>query len=131
MTSVNATFDVPDYIEAGLEDGQYERIGGVIRETNTKTVVAWLREHHLRQPMNFGSLLNAVVPFIGVLNLGISVGGFALVLGRLKNLEVGLRNIEQKVAQIDKKIDFGNYANLASAIQQANSAFIMTSSSSW
>lgn len=37
-------FDVPQHIEQGLVNGQLERVGGVIRDTESKQIIAWLRE---------------------------------------------------------------------------------------
>jgi hypothetical protein len=44
METLTATFLIPDWVSAGLANGLYERVGGVIREVGTKQVVAWLRE---------------------------------------------------------------------------------------
>jgi len=128
MNTINATFDIPQAIQDGLRNGKYERVGGIIRNTQTNLIVAWLRENHVRHAMNIVPSLNAALPFLGVLNLAVSVGGLALVLGRLRSLETGLKGLDQKVTEIGRKIDFGNYANVASAIQQANSAFTMSNS---
>ena len=126
MPTVDTSFDVPEDIREGLDSGQYERVGGVIREFDTKQVVAWLRENQPGNIVNFDSSFHHFLPFLGVLNLAVSVGGFALVLGRLKNIEYQLRNVNNTTSQINKKIDFQGYANLTSAIQQANSAFLMS-----
>lgn len=44
IKKLTTTFILPDGIIAGLSNGQYERIGGVIRNTTDKRVVLWLRE---------------------------------------------------------------------------------------
>ena len=126
MTTMDTSFDVPEDIREGLDSGQYERVGGVIRDFDTKQVVAWLRENQPGKVVNFDSSFHHFLPFLGVLNLAVSVGGFALVLGRLKNIEDQLRTINSTTSQINQKIDFQGYANLTSAIQQANSAFLMS-----
>jgi hypothetical protein len=41
---IRVEFEVPDDIKAGLGNGTFERVGGVIRFTESKQVVAWLRE---------------------------------------------------------------------------------------
>ncbi len=123
---MDTSFDVPEDIREGLDSGQYERVGGVIRDLNTKQVVAWLRENKPDRLVNFDSSFSNFLPFLGVLNLAVSVGGFALVLGRLRNIEDQLRGLNATTSQINQKIDFQGYANLASAIQQANSAFLMS-----
>ncbi len=44
MNTVDATFHVPEHIAQGLSNGTYERVGGVVREIESKQVVTWLRE---------------------------------------------------------------------------------------
>jgi len=41
---IEESFHVPEQIIRGLEDDSYERIGGIIRNKNTKDIVYWLRE---------------------------------------------------------------------------------------
>lgn len=43
-STVDVSFLLPDRILEGLASGEFERIGGVIRRTDTKQVVAWLKE---------------------------------------------------------------------------------------
>jgi hypothetical protein len=47
MKKLTTTFILPDGMIAGLSNGQYERIGGVIRNAADKKVVLWLRESFL------------------------------------------------------------------------------------
>jgi hypothetical protein len=44
MSIVNATFQVPQHIAQGLSNGTLERVGGVVRQTGSKQIVAWLHE---------------------------------------------------------------------------------------
>lgn len=44
MSSIEVLLEVPPKIEEGLANGTLERVGGVIRKTGSKQVVAWLRE---------------------------------------------------------------------------------------
>ncbi len=126
MPTVDTSFDVPEDIREGLDSGQYERVGGVIRDLDTKQIVAWLRENQPGKVVNFDYSFHHFLPFLGVLNLAVSVGGFALVLGRLKSIEDQLRGLNNVTSQVNQKIDFQCYANLTAAIQQANSAFLMS-----
>jgi len=41
---IEVSFYVPEQIVLGLENDSYERIGGIIRNKNTKEIVYWLRE---------------------------------------------------------------------------------------
>ncbi len=44
MSSISVQLKVPEFIEAGLASGEMERVGGVIRNSGNKQIVAWLRE---------------------------------------------------------------------------------------
>ncbi len=44
MSVIQVHLEVPQFIEAGLVDGSMERVGGVIRHSDNKQIVAWLRE---------------------------------------------------------------------------------------
>lgn len=44
MSTITVHLDVPRYISNGLADGSMERVGGVIRNSGNKQIVAWLRE---------------------------------------------------------------------------------------
>ena len=45
MDTVTTTFVLANWIVKGLTNGDFERVGGVIREIGTKKVVTWLREY--------------------------------------------------------------------------------------
>lgn len=128
MSTIEAHFQVPEYIASGLQNGTYERVGGVVREHGTKQVVAWLREAAPDKLINFApKLLQGGEAFAGVLNLAISVCGFSLVLNRLNKLESNLRESQELLTQVDRKLDLSFYGNFVSAIKQANAAFLMSS----
>lgn len=124
MTTVNATFYVPKTIEQGLSNGTYERIGGVIRETNSKQVVAWLREGS-----ETGKILESVLTNVGavssILNLAVSTIGFAVVLKRLGVIELHLQQAQEVLQTIGYKIDLSYHANFRSALDLAINAFTM------
>ncbi len=44
MYSLTVHLEVPEFIETALGSGSMERVGGVIRYTDSKQIVAWLRE---------------------------------------------------------------------------------------
>lgn len=44
MATEQVILDIPEAILRGLQNGTYERIGGIVREVASKRVVAWLRE---------------------------------------------------------------------------------------
>ena len=127
MTTVNATFYIPKLIEQGLSNGAYERIGGVIREANSKQIVAWLREGG-----EAGKILESVLPNVGavssILNLAVSTIGFAVVLKRLGVIELQLQQAQEVLQTIGYKIDLSFYANFRSALDLAINAFTMDNS---
>ncbi|MBA3923952.1 MAG: hypothetical protein H0X31_20565 [Nostocaceae cyanobacterium] len=84
MDILTATFELPHWIAEGLGSGAYERIGGVIVNSGTKQVVAWLREASLISPHSFGTgVLNL---FVSGVNTVVSVKGFADVKQQLEEL---------------------------------------------
>jgi tetratricopeptide (TPR) repeat protein len=139
MTIFQTTFDIPNWILQGLKTGEYVRIGGVIRDSNTKQIVAMLREV---SPNISGirNLLSAASPVLGILNLGVSVinlgvsvVGFALVLNKLKKLEESCKDelnkleerIQSNINHLHRKFDISVYANFRAALDLANDSQTM------
>jgi hypothetical protein len=124
MNQVSATFVISQEIAQGLSNGTLERVGGVIRETQTKQVVGWLREttpniSQVSAILQLGSVAS-------VLNLGVSVMGFTVVMQRLKELEQRLQQAQEILNKINRKIDLGFYANFRAALALAVNAFTMS-----
>lgn len=44
MSTLQVLFELPQAMDFGLRTGLLERVGGVIRDTNTKQVVMWMRD---------------------------------------------------------------------------------------
>lgn len=124
MTTYNASFHIPEYIAHGLSNGTYERVGGVIREADSKQVVAWLREAGKLGE----SVLSQVSAVSSVLNLAVSTTGFIIVLKRLGVIEQRLEQAQEVLQTIDYKIDLSFYANFRAALDLAINAFTMTNS---
>jgi hypothetical protein len=63
MSSLELVFSIPPVIEAGLASGSLQRVGGVIVESTSKQVVAWLREGGLEDVVRHGvpTPLNALL----------------------------------------------------------------------
>ncbi|MEH2086315.1 hypothetical protein [Nostoc sp.] len=125
MENVTATFVIPNWIIEGLKNQAYERVGGVIREVGSKKVVSWLREvsPSLIQSstilLQFGSAAS-------ILNLGVSVIGFAIVIQRLEEIEQRLKILEKDVNQLNRKFDLSVYTNFRASLDLADNAFTMT-----
>ncbi len=129
MNTVEAVFQIPDWIANGLDNGNYERVGGVIREVDSKSVVAWLRETDFTQvsPGQMLSSASRLLKFgdvVGVLNLGVSVTGFTIILNRIKHLETSISEQNALLTQIDQKLDLSYYRNFATGIRLANDAMM-------
>ncbi len=125
MDTVTATFSIPEWIEQGLKSQTYERVGGVIRDSQTKHIVAMLREAapNLTQASTILSQFGSVA---SILNLGVSVIGFALVINRLEEIEQRLKLVEKDLKQLNRKFDISVYANFRAALDLARDAFTMT-----
>lgn len=125
---VSATFVLADAMAKGLESGELIRLGGVIREAATGRVVTFLREAgsnaaQIPQRLQQAEALLQVGSAASVLSLGVSVMGFALVMHRLNELEKRLKQAEELLKKIDRKIDLSFYANFRAALDLANIAF--------
>lgn len=117
MDTVTATFSIPDWIEQGLKNGNYIRVGGVIRDAQTKHLVAMLREA--------ASILSQVGSVASILNLGVSVMGFAIVIKRLGEIEQRLKKVQKDVKQLHDKFDLSVYANFQAALDLARDSLTM------
>jgi hypothetical protein len=126
-TSITTRFEIPSEIAKGLANGLYERSGGIVRKVGNKQVVAWLREVS-GSPLNPATILSGLSGTASILNLGISVMGFAVVLQKINHLEAQLVKAQQLMEKIDRKIDLGFQANFRAALDLAVNAFIMKQS---
>ncbi|MFN6466118.1 MAG: hypothetical protein RMZ41_030450 [Nostoc sp. DedVER02] len=125
MENVTATFVIPNWITEGLKNQAYERVGGVIREVGSKKVVSWLREVS-PSLIQSSTILSQFGSAASILNLGVSVIGFAIVIQRLEEIEKRLKILEKDVNQLNQKFDLSVYANFHAALNLARDAFTMT-----
>jgi tetratricopeptide (TPR) repeat protein len=133
MSTVEATFHVPEHIAQGISNKIFERVGGVVREVGSKKIVAWLREAYgtgaLGKPDLSNILsLSSVSAVSSTLNLAVSTMGFIIVLKRLGVIEQQLEQAQEVLRTIDYKIDLSFYANFRAALDLAINAFTMTNS---
>jgi len=124
MITITPTLEIPPEITEGLMKGIYERIGGVVREVGSKQVVIWLRDAPNISVNNLAAVAD-ITSSASILNLSISVMGFAVVLHKLKDLEERLQKIQKILEKIDRKIDLAFYANFRAALDLATNAFSM------
>ncbi len=71
MSSLEVVFNVPQWIDVGLKSGAFKRVGGVIVQSASKQVVAWLRD---------GSAVNTALDVAGSLPTP-----FALIAGAARS----------------------------------------------
>jgi len=129
MTPLNVVFDLPAALANGLENGALERVGGVIRDSNSKQVVAWLREggsgalNNLTLPkLPMGQAAQLVAPMLSAVNLGVSVAGFAVVITQLNQISDQIRQIEAKVDRVSVKLDDQALAKLKAGVNACRNA---------
>lgn len=103
METLTTTFLLPNWIAQGLANGNYERVGGVIRDQVTKQVVAWLREGGSLPsqglPLPADPVTGALNLLVSAVNTGVSIKGFADVKQQLGGIEQSLKQV-QGVLQI-------------------------------
>lgn len=117
---VEATAQIPKDLEDGLGKGLYERVGGVVRDTASNEIVAWLREAvESGAPLSADVLAAAANPNAAALNLALTGMGFAVVMKRLDAIQRRLRDVQQLLEAIDHKIDLSFYANFRAALDLA------------
>lgn len=124
MKAIDVTFDIPPELAVGLASGKLERVGGVVRDSSTKQVKAWLREtgNHI---VSTSLTLSSVAATASVLNLAVSTMGFAIVMDRLRVIERQLSQSQVMLEAVDYKIDLSFYAKFQAALQLALNAFTM------
>lgn len=94
MSQLEVVLQVPRYIEAGLASGQFERVGGVIVESGSKQVVAWLRDGTVLE--NAPQLLGNVSPLSAITNVaqsGITVMDGMQTRAVMRLLETQIHNL--------------------------------------
>jgi len=117
MNKVNPTFVVPQKITQGLTNGSLERVGGVIYEPRTKRVVACIRE--TTPTVSPVSKLLQIGASASILNLGVTMMGFAVVNQRLDLIEQRLQQVQELLNKINRKIDLAFHANFRAALDLA------------
>lgn len=127
---INVLFEIPDWVSKGLENGSLERVGGVIRDSSTRAVKAWLREG---EKTDFSTentftretgIPTQMMMGLQVANLAVSVIGFTLLHRKLRKVEVLLYRIDETVQEtsrdvrwIDRKEMIKEIATIKSALK--------------
>ena len=153
---IQVTFALASWVVKGLQDGTFERVGGVIRDVTSKKIVTWLRDSNsvapsvisvasegfsdvnqrldgvenqidsLGQTLQGSQSILQVSTAASILNLGVSVMGFAVIAQRLNEIENQLKQAQELLNKINRKIDMSFYANFRAGIELAINGFTMT-----
>jgi tetratricopeptide (TPR) repeat protein len=127
MAVVTTTLSMPDWIVRGLLTNRYERVGGVVRDAQTKQVIMWLREAGGVDKLTSSTL--GLLPTLGsaasILNLAVTSIGFAVVIKRLGDLERRLQQAQAALQHIGVMLDIGFYGNFRAALDLAINALTM------
>ena len=153
---IQVTYALASWVVKGLQDGTFERVGGVIRDVTSKKIVTWLRDSNsvapsvisvasegfsdvnqrldgvenqidsLGQTLQGSQSILQVSTAASILNLGVSVMGFAVIAQRLNEIENQLKQAQELLNKINRKIDMSFYANFRAGIELAINGFTMT-----
>jgi hypothetical protein len=112
-------FEIPPHLQTGLLSGVLERVGGVVRDSATKQVVAWLREGNFADhaASSIIGLVSAVTNPIGAV-LQIAQTGLSLWDGHqtrqaVEELSKQVGQLSSQVAQFAQLTMTGQMINLA------------------
>lgn len=128
MGQIEVFLEVPAAIEQGLMLGQLDRVGGVIVETHTRQVVAWLRDGQaavqtpetvsgLAHQLNKLTAVSSVALLTGqALNLALTAATSAVIMQRLDHLSANIALLHTEITRVrerDFRIALGNTSQLA------------------
>ena len=131
MSTITVHLELPPTIESGLANGSMERVGGVIRHSESKQIVAWLREGGqladdlLLKPgmlddvlratgttaKGVGTILAAVFPI-----LDIALAGY-LLLEIIAQIDQHRQNMELIYDRLEEEFWQDRLANLVTALK--------------
>ncbi len=131
MSSIQVHLEVPKFVEEGLIDGSMERVGGVIRKSDSKQIVAWLREGGqladdvLLRPGLLDDVLRAVGTTAKTVNvvfgavvplLDIALAGYFL-LELIGQIDEHRQEMELVYERIEEEFRQDRLANLVTALK--------------
>lgn len=124
MDTCTVHFDIPEDINNGLKSGVYERVGGTIRDSQTKQIVAMLREvpFNLANTTTILSQLNTIA---SIINIAVSVVGFVVVTKKLNLIEQKIDKLQKSLNELHYKYDVSIDAKFKGALNSAQDCFKM------
>lgn len=138
--NLSVLFELPENIRDGLMDGRYERVGGVIRETDGKNIVLWLKEvfsdgnsgqvmplsPQMQKEMQLLGLTGKIGLGVNLLTLGCVIVGFVYLGQKLDKIDKKLdlirndiKDVKEVVDRIDLKLDMEQVQRLHTATEIA------------
>lgn len=87
------------------------------------SVVANVQLEQVKAMLSTLQVISGVGAAASVLNLGVSVGGFALVLSRLRRLDERVAHVAQRIEGLQQCIDRSRVAHVLTALERCETAF--------
>ena len=136
---------IPNHLQARWQGDELERVGVLLRDKVTKRIVGHYQPsaEATRRAVEAASqgassasgmglsaqslqMLGAVGSVASVLNLGVTVGGFALVLSRLKKLDGKVDDILDRLSDVQERLDRPYKIKVLEAARRSEEAFSAT-----
>jgi len=102
---------IPESVTQGLSRGDYERVGGVIRNTASKNVICWLRDAETNQLQRYGNIIGPPI-----------LGPLALAFAAFLYLDQNFKKIHKQLSSIDMKLDVQNLSKVQAGFELARKA---------
>ena len=123
MIPIQVTFALASWVVKGLQDGTFERVGGVIRDVTSKKIVTWLRDTNSVAPPDYSFpppvIPDVLDPITGLFNL-ISSGANAAISAK------GFSDVNQRLDSVENQIDsLGQTLQGSQSILQVSTAELM------
>ncbi|MBD2131256.1 hypothetical protein H6F47_01970 [Sphaerospermopsis sp. FACHB-1094] len=109
MIPIQVTFALASWVAKGLQDGTFERVGGVIRDVASKKIVTWLRDTNSVAPPDptfLPLVIQGLDPVTGILNLIASGANAAISAKGFSDVNQRLDGIENQIDAIGKTLQF-------------------------
>lgn len=125
MSAIEVLLTVPDWVQSGLTLGQFERVGGVVREVSTGRVVAWLRDG-VAAVTDGSPVAHSVLHIAGVLSSAGFVLNLALTTASLSSILVRLGKLQSGVGLLQSELERERDIEFQNALEDARDAVEMT-----
>jgi hypothetical protein len=101
MPGLEVVFDVPEQLALGLASGSLQRVGGVIVDSGSKQVVAWLRDGSIDRVLDDGGLLTPLLAGLAASKAGTALATFTAG-GLVLNLALAAVSFREIVQRLDR-----------------------------